>query len=272
PGVGKTSLAKALAASVEGSFGRVQFTPDLLPADVVGTSVWNAQTSSFEFRAGPIFTNVLLADEVNRASPKTQSALLEAMAEQQVTADGVTRRLHQHFMVIATQNPLEHHGTYPLPESQLDRFMMKLSLGYPDAAHEAEILETGGERNTLGALRPVITLSDLTQMQQFAEHIHVSPLLREYLIGIAGATRSHPHLALGMSPRALLSLQSVSRVHAAAAGRDHVRPEDVQAIIHKTVGHRLLREPEARVHGISVMEILDEVIAAVPIPSTTATR
>ena len=216
PGVGKTSMAKALAASIDGTFGRLQFTPDLLPTDVVGLTVWNRVTSEFEFRPGPVFSNILLADEINRASPKTQSALLESMAEAQVTVDGTTYHLANPFMVIATQNPIEHEGTYPLPESQLDRFLMRVSVGYPSPESELEILDTHGDHDALEDIGAVITAAEIEQLAMAARAVHVAPALKSYLVELANASRRHPHLALGMSPRATLALQRVARSRAAA--------------------------------------------------------
>ena len=267
PGVGKTSLAKALARSVDGAFGRVQFTPDLLPSDVVGTSVWNQHQASFDFRAGPIFANILLADEINRASPKTQSALLEAMAEEQVTVDGTTRTLARPFMVMATQNPLEHQGTYPLPESQLDRFLMKLSIGYPARGDEADILAADGERSALDAIGPVVTASQVVAMSEHCRKIHVSAALSTYLIDLAAATRSHRYLALGMSPRSTLGLQRAIRVRAAARGRRHATPDDVKSIAHHVLVHRLVVHPEAHVQSIDAATVLDDVLRSVPVPA-----
>ncbi len=267
PGVGKTSLAKALARTVHGVFGRVQFTPDLLPADVVGTSVWNQRDATFEFRPGPIFSNILLADEINRASPKTQSALLEAMAEEQVTADGTTRTLPDPFMVIATQNPLEHHGTHPLPESQLDRFLMKLSMGYPARADESAILERDGDHSRVSTLAPVVSARDVAAMSSFCSSVHVAPAITAYLLDLAEATRSHPQLQLGMSPRAGLGLQRAARVRAAASRRAYVIPDDIKALALPVLAHRVVVQPGAAIQGADAVAVLQQVLTAVPVPT-----
>jgi MoxR-like ATPase len=268
PGVGKTSLAKALAASIDGTFGRVQFTPDLLPSDVVGVSVWNRNRNALEFRPGPIFSNVVLADEINRASPKTQSALLEAMAETQVTVDGTTYQLAEPFMVIATQNPIEHEGTSPLPESQLDRFLMRVSVGYPTAAAELEILEAHGDHDALDDIAPVISASQVEALASAARGVHVAPPLKGYLVELATTSRRHPNLALGMSPRATLALQRVARARAAAEGRSYVLPDDLKALAEPVLAHRLLVTPEAQLQGITAADCLAEVVRAVPVPSS----
>jgi MoxR-like ATPase len=267
PGVGKTSLAKALAASVNCSFGRVQFTPDLLPADVVGMTVWNRGSGGFDFRPGPIFSNIVLADEINRASPKTQSALLEAMGERQVTVDGVTHPLASPFLVIATQNPIEHEGTYPLPESQLDRFLMKITVGYPSRSAELEILEQHGSSDPLSRMGAVVSASDVLGMAMAAQSVHVAPTLRGYIVDIAEATRRHPALLLGMSPRAVLALQRVARVQAAALMRTYVTPDDIKALARNVLAHRLLVTPEAQLQGISATQVLDQILDAIPVPS-----
>jgi len=266
PGVGKTNLAKSLATSIECSFGRVQFTPDLLPSDVVGLTVWNRGESSFDFRPGPVFNNVVLADEVNRASPKTQSALLEAMAEGQVTVDGVTYPLTPPFMVIATQNPIEHEGTYPLPESQLDRFLMRVSVGYPARDSELEILDAHGDHDPFHDLRPVVTTADISRMAAATRQIHVAPSLKAYLVDVAQATRRSPNLALGVSPRGTLALQRVAKARAAAEGRGYVIPDDVKAMAVPVLAHRLLVTPEAQLQSIRPADALHEVLRVVPVP------
>jgi MoxR-like ATPase len=265
--VGKTSMAKALAASVKCTFGRVQFTPDLLPSDVVGVSVYNRTNGGFDFRPGPIFANILLGDEINRASPKTQSALLEAMAEQQVTVDGTTYALESPFMVIATQNPIEHEGTYPLPESQLDRFLMRVSVGYPSPAAELEILDTHGDHDALVDIAPVVSAAQVEGLAAAARGVHVAPGLKTYLVELANTSRRHPALALGMSPRATLALQRVARARAAANGRSYVLPDDLKALAEPVLAHRLLVTPEAQLQGITAADALSEVLRAVPVPA-----
>ncbi len=267
PGVGKTNLAKSLATSIECSFGRVQFTPDLLPSDVVGLTVWNRGENSFDFRPGPVFNNIVLADEINRASPKTQAALLEAMAEDQVTVDGKTYPLGQPFMVIATQNPIEHEGTYPLPESQLDRFLMRVSVGYPSPHAELEILDAHGDRDPFRDIGPVVAAADVERLAQATRQVHVAPSLKAYLVDVAQATRRSSHLSLGVSPRATLALQRVAKARAAAEGRAYVLPDDVKALAVPVLAHRLIVTPEAQLQGISPADALAEVLRAVPVPA-----
>ena len=266
PGVGKTTLGKALARSVDVSFGRIQFTPDLLPVDITGTSVFNRAAGTFEFRPGPVFSNIVLADEINRASPKAQSALLEAMGEQQVTLDGVTRHLEPPFTVIATQNPLEYEGTYPLPESQLDRFLMRLQVGYPDRASEDSILMARGAQEPVDLLEPVADAAVVRWMSDQLEDVHVSGPLRSYLLELAGATRRHPGLSLGLSPRGVLAVLRVARARAASLSRDYVTPDDIKALAPAMLPHRLLPKPDSRVRGLRSADIVSEIIDSVPVP------
>jgi MoxR-like ATPase len=270
PGVGKTSLAKALATSIDCRWSRVQFTPDLLPSDVVGVTIWNRGTNEFEFRSGAVFANVVLGDEINRASPKTQSALLEAMEERQVTVDGVTYPLEPPFMVVATQNPVEHEGTYPLPESQLDRFLVRLSVGYPSPQSELEILQTHGAASPVDDLGPVATVKDVIAMAAAARQVHVARPLRGYLVELANASRRHPALAIGMSPRATLALQRTARARAIARGRDYVVPDDIKALAQPVLAHRMVRTPEAAMQGRSTGDIVDEIMSQVPVPTARA--
>lgn len=266
PGVGKTSLGKALARSLDVNFSRIQFTPDLLPVDITGTSVFNRASGAFDFRPGPVFSNVVLADEINRASPKAQSALLEAMGEQQVTVDGVTRRLDFPFTVIATQNPIEYEGTYPLPESQLDRFLMRLEVGYPDRVAENAILTTRGAQEPVDSIEPVVDSAMVRQMSVRLDEVHASEALLSYLLDIAEATRRHPGLALGLSPRGLLALLRVARARAASLDRDFVTPDDIKTLSKVMLPHRLLPRADGRVRGVRSTDIVTEIIDSVPVP------
>jgi MoxR-like ATPase len=266
PGVGKTLLAKALGASIGAKIGRIQFTPDLLPADVTGVNVWNRNTASFEFRPGPVFTELVLADEINRASPKTQSALLESMAEAQVTVDGVTHALPNPFMVVATQNPIEQEGTYPLPEAQLDRFLMRISVGYPSRADELQILQTHETDGLVSRLGAVMTLNDVLTMMEMVSAVYIDPALRMYLIDLADATRRHPAVMLGLSPRGTLSMQRVARARAIAKGRVYLTTDDIKAIAASVMGHRLVLRPEAAMQNTTAATVVDDVLRTVPVP------
>jgi MoxR-like ATPase len=267
PGVGKTSLAKALAASVDCTWKRVQFTPDLLPTDLIGVSILQRSTESFVFQPGPLFANIVLADEINRASPKTQSALLEAMEERQVSAEGRTYRLPHPFMVVATQNPVEQEGTYRLPESQLDRFLMRLSLGYPSREAEMQILDSLGATEVLTALQPVVTAAEITAMSQVVRTVHLADALKAYLVSIAEASRSHAGLTLGLSPRATLQLARATRSRAAANGRDYAIPDDVKVVAGAVLAHRVVVRPDAASRGLTAEQAVREVVDSVAVPA-----
>jgi MoxR-like ATPase len=268
PGLGKTSLARCVAASVGGSFHRIQFTPDLLPSDVTGVTVYNQAAASFGFHPGPVFAHVVLADEVNRASPKTQSALLEVMGEGQVTVDGEPHLVPTPFFVVATQNPIDMDGTYALPEAQLDRFLMRIPVGYPDRAAELEILESGGAR--IEDLRPVLSTRDLEAMIDEAAGIHVAPPMRGYVVDVVAATRHQRSLRLGASPRGSIALLAAARVRAAAAERDFVTPEDVKELAIAVLAHRVILAPDAELRGTTAAETIGEILATVPVPRTVA--
>ncbi|MBI2704169.1 MAG: MoxR family ATPase [Actinobacteria bacterium] len=269
PGTGKTSLAKALARSIDAPYARIQFTPDLLPSDVTGGSIWNQSTMEFEFRPGPVFASIVLADEINRASPKTQSALLEVMDEAAVTTDATTRPTSRPFMVIATQNPIDMDGTYRLPEAQLDRFMMKASIGYPDIETESDILESRRRTSPIDSVKPVLTGMQVEKMVAVAAASHVAPAIRQYIAQIVAATRESPELRLGASPRASVALMRSAAARAASEGRHFVLPEDVQSLAHAVLEHRLLLTPEAQLSAVTPRTVLDEVMATTPIPRVT---
>jgi MoxR-like ATPase len=266
PGTGKTTLARTVAASVDAQWTRIQFTPDLLPSDVTGVSIFNQASSKFEFHPGPIFANIVVADEINRGSPKTQSALLEVMEERRVTVDGRPHPVPRPFMVIATQNPVDMDGTYPLPEAQLDRFLMKISMGYPDHASEVAVLAGMPTGPMVDQLAKVAGRDDVKNMIDFAGRIHVAPPLYDYLVHIVATTRQHPDIRLGASPRASLALLRAVRVRAAAAGRSYVVPEDVKALATHVIAHRLMLTPEAELRGRTPAELVAEALGRIPVP------
>ena len=265
PGSGKTMLARSIAISLGIEFKRIQCTPDLLPNDVTGVSIFNQKSGEFDFRAGPVFCNVLLADEINRATPRTQSALLEAMQERQVTVDGQTRALPRPFLVLATQNPIEYEGTFPLPEAQLDRFLMRLSLGYPSEKDERQILINLWREHPIMKLEKVISGSSLLVLHKQVWDVHVDETLQEYVVTLAAATRNHPDLALGVSPRGSLALFKAAQALAAVRGRDHVIPDDVKYLVPVTLAHRLIVTPEAEVRGRTAQAILEDVLENTPL-------
>jgi len=266
PGIGKTTLARALAASLGCSFQRIQFTPDLLPSDVTGINWFNQKSQTFEFRPGPLMGQVVLADEINRATPRTQSALLEAMQERQVTVDGVTLPLPRPFLILATQNPVELEGTFPLPEAQLDRFLLRLTIGYPSAQEEAEILERFGAGDPLLGLQAVTSPEEILAAQQARRSIRVEHSVRDYVIAISAATRRHPEIALGASPRASLGIYQAAQAWAGIAGRDFVLPDDVKRIAPAVLIHRLIIAPQAQLRGQQLDDLVAGIIERVPVP------
>ncbi len=266
PGVGKTMLAKSLARSLDGSFSRIQFTPDLLPSDITGVSVYNQKSGDFEYRAGPVMSQVVLADEINRAGPRTQSALLEAMQERQVTVDGITRPLPRPFLVLATQNPIELEGTFPLPEAQIDRFLMRLEMGYPDAAEERAILRRFREVDPLETLEPSASADDLWQIIPLCRRVFVQELIENYIVSLIRATRESEDFALGASPRGTLALYRTSQALAAIRGRNYVLPDDVQVLARPVLIHRLIPSAQTRLRGRPVADLFAEILATVPVP------
>ena len=266
PGVAKTMLVNSLAISLGCKFTRIQCTPDLLPTDITGVTIFNQKTSEFVFHPGPIFSQLTLADEINRATPRTQSALLEAMAEKQVTVDGVTRPMDKPFMVVATQNPVEHEGTFPLPEAQLDRFIMRISVGYPSIEHEKAILEQQRESHPIHSLGKVSSAEELLAMQEAIKRVHVSGSIRDYLLKIVNATRTHSDLALGASPRGSLNLFKTAQAFAALDGRDYVIPDDIKILAIPVLAHRLIVNPESRLKRRTPRNLLEEILQTVPAP------
>ena len=260
PGSGKTMLARSIAASLGISFKRIQCTPDLLPNDITGVSIFNQKSGEFEFKPGPIFVHILLADEINRATPRTQAALLEAMQEQQVTVDGVTRDLPRPFLVLATQNPIEYEGTFPLPEAQLDRFLMRLSVGYPSRADERQILTNLRREHPITKIGKVVDGQDLTALQKRVWDVNVDSTLQDYIVDLAEATRRHPDLSLGVSPRGSLALLKGAQALAAIRGRDYVTPEDIKTLVPLTLAHRLILKPEADLRGRTAETILEDIL------------
>ena len=267
PGVAKTMLARALAASVGCSLKRVQCTPDLLPTDVTGASIFNQKTAEFEFRAGPIFAQVVLADEINRATPRTQAAMLEAMAEGRVTVDGITHTLEPPFLLIATQNPIDHEGTFPLPEAQLDRFLMRQSLGYPTMDEELKMLGMLERGHPLDTLQAVVTAKELVACQQAVRTVHVDDKVRRYITQIVHYSREHEDLALGGSPRASLALFRTAQALAAIRGRNYVEPDDVKRVAVPVLNHRLIVRPESRLRKVTAMDVVDDILGEVPVPT-----
>jgi len=266
PGVGKTVLAKAIARSIGSTFKRIQFTPDLLPSDITGVNVFNQQTSRFEFRPGPVVANIVLADEINRATPKTQSALLEAMEEGQVTVDGVTYPLPEPFVVLATENPIEYEGTFPLPEAQLDRFLIRISLGYPSRRGEIEMLSRQHFEHPLDRIGQVATLDELRTAQAAVRQVYVDDLLKEYVVALVEATRRHDDVYLGAGPRGSLALYNAARAWAAMQGRDYVIPDDIKKLAEATLAHRIIVSPAARMRNVDARAIVREIVQTVPVP------
>ena len=272
PGVGKTMLVRSIATSTGCDYRRMQFTPDLLPSDVTGASIFNQQTGDFNFRPGPIMAQIVLADEINRATPKTQSALLEAMGEQQVTVEGVTRQLPSPFMVLATQNPIEYEGTFPLPEAQLDRFFMRISLGYPNVDQEVAIMDQREQTDPIHQIKSVCTPAEIVELQTKASNVYIDPLVKQYIVTITQATRQHPEAALGVSPRASINLMKGGKSQALLNDRDYVIPDDIKDIATATLAHRILLTPSARMREVEQETVIADVLDAISIPGASTKK
>ena len=270
PGTGKTMLAKAVSKSLGCSFRRIQFTPDMLPSDVTGVSVFNQKTREFEFRPGPVIAQIVLTDEINRATPKTQSALLEAMEERQITVDGVTYPMERPFLVLATQNPIEYEGTFPLPEAQLDRFMMRIDLGYPETQDEITMLERQHQSHPITHIEQVVSREELLQAQQKIKNVFMNDLVKEYIVKMVNATRKHPDVYLGSSPRGSIALYKTSQARAAILGRDYVIPDDLKALAMVTLAHRLIISPSARIKNVDPRAVIQEILDSTPVPGARA--
>ncbi len=265
PGLGKTVLARSLARSIGCTFRRIQFTPDILPSDVVGVSIFNQSTREFEYRPGPLMAHIVLADEINRATPKTQSALLEAMEERQVTVDGVTRALNHPFIVIGTQNPIEYEGTFPLPEAQLDRFLLRIQIGYPAPADEVDMLQRQQYHHPLSDLGEVVSIEDVRNAQEAIKTVYVSQAVEQYIVELLNATRRHPEIGLGASPRGSLALYRTGQARAALRGREFVLPDDIKAMAGAALAHRLILSPSARLRNVSPEDVLEQILREVPV-------
>jgi len=272
PGVGKTMLARSIAKSIGCKFRRIQFTPDMLPSDVTGVSIFNQQTREFEFREGPVFAQLVLSDEINRATPKTQAALLEAMEERQVTVDGVTRPLSRPFLVLATQNPIEYEGTFPLPEAQLDRFMLRLRLGYPSASDEVAMLDSQQFKHPVDELGQVVDTPTLIEAQEAIKTVHVDDKIKAYIVELMTQTRKHPEVSLGASPRGSLVLYRTAQARAAVAGRDYVIPDDIKALAPACLAHRMIVSPSARIKDVTAESVLADILGSVPVPGASVRR